>query len=246
MGQAIGLNQLISGPMRVLALGGHGSCNDVTECQALVLGLEERHHLQLGYLNGPFATDKAYCPSLRGHPGPFFNWTENPEERHTRTGLAQAVKHVIDYAAQNGPFDGIYGFSNGALVAALATEALEVALAEASPDRHPADPLPHLSGVVPWKFVVAACASCLDEDLPNASAASENKQAKRQSPKLSTQSLHLVGMKDPIRCRSLALQEMFESPRVYEMDASHSVPITLTEDEHLHAALSQFFDNVKR
>jgi hypothetical protein len=51
--------------------------------------------------------------------GPFFSWLDNDEAKLGES-LIEGVRRVLGFVKDNGPFHGVYGFSSGALVAALA------------------------------------------------------------------------------------------------------------------------------
>mmetsp|Transcript_85758 Transcript_85758/g.246163 ORF Transcript_85758/g.246163 Transcript_85758/m.246163 type:complete len:237 (-) Transcript_85758:157-867(-) len=235
MGKLMSLEVVgLSAQPRLLCLSGHASKRDVTECQAMVLELE-RHGMELDYLDGPFETPTALDPTIQDQiPGPFYVWSDAPRGRHSRETLRAGVEHVLRYVASHGPFDGIYGFSNGGLIAALATEAMEQALAAGGGSA--ASPVPvfkELGTPAPWRFVILACGSCILEE-------------EGERPKLRTPSLHLVGAKDQILARSLRLREMFEISDLYEMPyAGHCVPIACIEDLELKAALKIFFGTLR-
>ena len=52
--------------------------------------------------------------------GPFFSWFDEDKSK-TGDSIIMAVKRVIGFAKANGPYDGVYGFSTGGVVAALAS-----------------------------------------------------------------------------------------------------------------------------
>lgn len=56
--------------------------------------------------------------------GPFFSWLDHDEAKLGES-LIEAVRHVLGFVKANGPFHGIFGFSSGGLVAALAAGILK-------------------------------------------------------------------------------------------------------------------------
>merc|ERR1711879_129429 len=161
-----------------------------------------------------------------------YMWAEEGG-RHSRRGLHKGVQHVLNHIAANGPYDGIYGFSNGALIATLATQALEEAISKGASESEFQD----LEKVDPWRFVLAACGSCL---------LGEEEGAEDHRPKLTTPALHIFGAKDKILTRSLKLREMYRSPDSYEMSyAGHGVPMDAASDFELKAAIKLFFSKLR-
>eukprot|EP00932_Pfiesteria_piscicida_P020217 SRR837773.7028.p2 GENE.SRR837773.7028~~SRR837773.7028.p2 ORF type:complete len:178 (-),score=51.15 SRR837773.7028:48-542(-) len=160
---------------------------------------------------------------------PFYMWAEAADDRHSRSGLEHSLEYVFSHIASNGPYEGLYGFSNGAVIATLATEVLERAQASGDDAR-----LRALGSPAPWRFVISACGSCLFEE------------SEGDATKLRTPSLHLVGGKDPIRDRSLRLMKMYESPDSYEMTyAGHCITIQCSQDLELRNAMKLFLSKLR-
>ena len=101
---------------RILALHGTQSNNHVTKLQLANLRITEDDY-DIQYLHGGIEVDEA-DPDLDGLiNGPFYSWFD----KNDSATLISAVHDVVDFCQTNGPFDGIYGFSTGAVVASLAT-----------------------------------------------------------------------------------------------------------------------------
>lgn len=245
MGQSVGLSGSPDQQrIRLLCLSGHASKREVTECQALHLQLEA-HGCDLSYLDGPFQVSEPFDPALLTFlDAPFYTWSPpSVDDRYdNRSDLRAGVKHVLKYIARYGPFDGILGFSMGALIATLASDAMM---------RSP----PHSVGSEnifggsslfsrarsclecfrrppqPWRFVVALCGACLNSvgDL-----------------KVSIPSLHLIGAQDRGRQNSRRLATTFVNPSTYEMSyAGHNVPAACLSDQALNALIRDFFKRVR-
>ena len=99
---------------RILALHGVQSNNAVTKLQLANLNITEDDY-DIEYLQGRVEVDEAH-PDLDGlFSGPFHSWFD----KNDPTSVVRAVHDVVNFCQMHGPFDGIYGFSSGAVVASL-------------------------------------------------------------------------------------------------------------------------------
>merc|ERR1712094_60930 len=72
--------------------------------------------------------------------GNFWQWHENV----TWTSIEPALRRVLDHVEAEGPYDGLFGFSQGAsIVTLLSRLAVRRALGRDTP--------------CPWRFVICAC-----------------------------------------------------------------------------------------
>jgi len=222
---------------RILCLSGHASTTDITKIQTNHLQLQDVHGFELSYLDGPFQTDTPFDPLVRALvDGPFYTWCPPENDRYqSKADLMEGIEHVLAHVAREGPFDGIYGFSMGALVAKLAGEVLDERASMGD------SPLPQWDAesfqnstrreAKPWKFMIAACAQCLDNDTSKAET---------------VPSLHLVGSQDEIADRSRKLAAKCSNPSMHEMPyASHSIPTNCIEDFELNTKMTEFFFSVE-
>jgi hypothetical protein len=149
---------------RVLALHGSGSNSSVTEIQLRNLGISNSE-FDILYINGPIVAAKPgpgleELGALVG--GPWYSWLPSEQDGALsngalRSALCEAVRTVLSCIEEYGPFDGIYGFSQGGVIANLVNglahdETLMSALRE-----HTGEDLAHLSAQsAPFGCVVAA------------------------------------------------------------------------------------------
>ena len=99
---------------RILALHGAQSNNAVTKLQLENLNITADDY-DIEYLQGGVEVDEAH-PDLDGLiNGPFYSWFD----KDNLASIIKAVKDVVSFCHMNGPFDGIYGFSSGAVVASI-------------------------------------------------------------------------------------------------------------------------------
>jgi len=222
---------------RILCLSGHASTQGITKIQTNHLQLQDEHGFELSYLDGPFQTDTPFDPMARAlDDGPYYTWC--PQEKVyylDRSSFMDGIEHVLAHVAREGPFDGVYGFSMGALVAKLAGEVLDerASMGHSALPQWDADSFrnSHRLEPKPWKFMIAACAQCLDSETTKAET---------------VPSLHLVGSLDPIAARSRKLAADCSSPFMHEMPyASHSLPTKCLEDRELNNMMTEFFYSVQ-
>jgi predicted esterase len=117
-------------------------------------------------------------------------------------GLDRALQSIALELEQNGPFEGIIGFSQGGTAAAMVASSLESGRQNhfSTAQLAGAMPFPHRSTHPPLRFVIACSGSKVDED-PSYAAFYE--------PKIATPVYHLLGSMDKVNneTRSLALVE---------------------------------------
>ena len=99
---------------RILALHGAQSNNNVTRLQLSNLHITNEEY-DIEYLQGGVEVNEAHS-SLDGLiQGPFYSWFDKDDS----ASVIKAVRDVVSFCQSHGPFDGIYGFSSGAVVASL-------------------------------------------------------------------------------------------------------------------------------
>lgn len=107
----------LSSRSRILALCGAKSNNTVTNLQLKNLDITDDNH-EIFYLSGWKEVPEG-DPELVGMVhGPFYSWLDEDATNLTKDVIT-SVQYVLDAVSKNGPFDGIYGFSQGALIASL-------------------------------------------------------------------------------------------------------------------------------
>jgi len=103
---------------RRTALHGKQANNAVTKLQLENLKITEEVY-DIVYLRGTIQEE-------HGHPdletivdGPFYSWIDESSSVTKEKSLQEAVGNVNTVLGELGPFDGIYGISSGALIAAI-------------------------------------------------------------------------------------------------------------------------------
>ena len=101
---------------RLLALHGAGANSAVVRLQLTNLGLGD-DDFELFCLDGPLPDQSAADSMLEAMvDGPYFSWYESADAV-SRAAAEAALVSVLACVKRHGPFDGIFGFSQGAAVA---------------------------------------------------------------------------------------------------------------------------------
>ena len=194
--------------VRLLCLHGAASNSGVTRLQLEVLGLTDpADAIEVDCLEAPFpAPAGSPAPALGGAGRSWLGHAESAAEASAE--LETSLRHVVAHAAAHGPYDGAFGFSQGAAVLTLLSDA---AVCATLGWRH-SEP--------PWRFAVLACGV----DLSYYCTA----LADRASPsRLTLPSLHIIGSADGLRGYSEGLLARFDNPRALRHPWGHSLPIEL-------------------
>lgn len=110
-----------AGKRRILALCGAKSNNEVTRLQLENLNITDEAY-EIHYLHGGIQVQEdAGDPELTQLiSGPFFSWLDTTGGKEAfNESVVDAVHFVMKIIQRKGPFDGVYGFSQGGLVASL-------------------------------------------------------------------------------------------------------------------------------
>lgn len=71
-------------------------------------------------LNGPYEVKQVYDQKIKDmFSEPFYAWYFFNEDRGECRGISDALQYILDYINSHGPFDGVFGFSQGTLMARL-------------------------------------------------------------------------------------------------------------------------------
>ena len=144
--------------------------------------------------------------------GPGRSWflRDGPPE-----ALRQSLLHIVRTIASDGPFDGVYGFSQGAAIASLLCEpCVHGALGLTAP---------------PFRFILLVCGVDYDtafgtgvaQEFMGACTAQEDAS---RSGLLQLPSLHFMGEKDDNLASSQALTQRYAQPHLLFHKSGHAVP----------------------
>ncbi|CEG76814.1 hypothetical protein RMATCC62417_11662 [Rhizopus microsporus] len=182
------------------------------------------HHIKPPTLSGEYVAESDDDVSEEHKP---FGWWYAPRYKPTKDGYFIGYKESVAYIQQvlknQGPFDGILGFSQGAAFAALLTELLEYKSHEFSSFDHP-----------PFKFTILVSGfKPTMQEATNTLLTTERK--------VKTPSLHYIGDLDTLVLpeKMLSLTEVFENPVIFRHMGGHYLPSTSASQKALINFLSQ-------
>lgn len=100
---------------KILALCGAKSNDAVTKLQLENLHVTEKDY-DIYYLHGNIEEEEG-DEALEGlvH-GPFYSWIDPSNENAMNESIVNSVRLVMKVVNAHGPFDGVYGFSNGKII----------------------------------------------------------------------------------------------------------------------------------
>ena len=132
------------------------------------------------------------------------------------------LRKIVSHCMRDGPFDGAFGFSQGACVLALLCDKGVWTHCGGSAEAFP-----------PWRFLICGCGTDYLLDQP------------REAPRLPSHgasggalfempSLHIMGKTDQILSQSQELSRRFcvVGPEVVLHDEGHAIPLSLMDEAH--------------
>lgn len=210
--------------------------------QVYHLQLRERHGISCDLVSaateswGPQNSNFEYFSE-----GPFYTWFDHTTQYvssnlglgSSSSSLEAALRRVMAVVKAHGPYDGVYGFSQGGfMAAALCNQSVwhgMFGLAEC-----------------PFKFAVLAC-SALESvltscEVPLLGTDGPTRTKLTLPIPSNVASLHLVGESDFLhRSASRANAKHFVDSKTYVHASGHEVPMRLMQDEALRTLLHEFF-----
>ncbi|CDS04144.1 hypothetical protein LRAMOSA07098 [Lichtheimia ramosa] len=227
--------------LRILCLHGMVQNGTIFRKKTAVLRKKLDKIADLVYVTGPhLITDPKYTseaarkaaadPNASEELKPYGWWFPissyaNTEEGYY-AGFKESVEYLKDVLVKEGPFDGIFGFSQGACLAAVMAELLEnrsLMPHLVSPEfEHPA-----------FRFAIVAAGF-----KPESQDATQN----LFKGKIKTPSMHLIGEADSLIVpeRMLALADVFEDPIIFKHPGGHLVPTNAASRNDILAFVSKF------
>ena len=205
----------------ILCLHGWRSNNDVSRMHARALGLKGHFKSGVVYLQGPHSAEgPADAATDEFFDGPFYSWFEPDDERGRADQLLQSLQSVVSFVKNHHePFNAVFGFSQGAGIAALLS--------------HPAVLRALTGDSAPlWNCCVLACAS-VDPELY-----AEALGFPVQPDSIQIPSFHIIGVEDVARGKSELALQLFKykvtqgqicRSAIY-VSSGHGLPSSLTRD----------------
>jgi len=206
--------------MKILALHGKCSNSDLMKYQVstLLVGLKKQVDYTVTYVNAPFPTT---VPCEKGidqlFKPPYYMWSEKDEN-----SVEAAIEFLIKVLTEQGPFDGIIGFSMGATVASYMTYLYQT-------DETIQNRLKTLR--YPWKWVICLCAGgtrLLGADVKNV--------------KVDIPSIHVHGEEDPHKPSSEEVYSWYinEKKSIVYHQGKHNIP----SGRNLYVDVINFIDEM--
>jgi acyl-CoA synthetase (AMP-forming)/AMP-acid ligase II/peptidoglycan/LPS O-acetylase OafA/YrhL len=215
--------------MKILALHGSGSSSEVTRIQLDNIGLLQSEY-DVIYANGPISTQQP-GPGLTEIEGlvtgPWYSWLPHNLDESQLEGykvlsaICEAVQTVLSIIDKAGPFDGIFGFSQGGVIASLVSglhqdPVLQNALKDAAGNS--------LSeGVYNEAFFRTAIIACAASSIPISQL--RLRAGLGCVPVSSFRSVHLIGRKDDFKPLSEALARSLNpaTTEIIYLDDGHEI-----------------------
>ncbi|CAN6482151.1 unnamed protein product [Victoria cruziana] len=173
--------------------------------------------LHLVFLDAPFPADgKSDVEHI--FPPPYYEWFQFNEKFTEYRNFDECLAYIEDFMVENGPFDGLMGFSQGAILSA--------ALPSLQAKGYCLKKVPKIqfviiiSGAKFAKAEVAELAYATKIDLP---------------------SLHFLGETDFLKLHGEALLECYENPKVIRHPVGHTVPRL---DEKAQKVMLDFIESI--
>ncbi|ONK67465.1 uncharacterized protein A4U43_C05F340 [Asparagus officinalis] len=200
VGEMSSEQEMMKKKMKVLCLHGFRTSGSFLRKQISKWDSSIFQHLQMDFPNGIFpAGGRSDIEGI--FPGPYFEWFQFNKEFTEYTNLEECISFLCDYMTENGPFDGLLGFSQGATLSAL----LIGYQAQGK----------ILKGHPPIKFLVSISGSKFRDpricDIAYKDA-------------IKARSVHFIGEKDWLKLPSQELAAAFESPLIIRHPQGHTVP----------------------
>ncbi|KAK3042928.1 hypothetical protein RJ639_001004 [Escallonia herrerae] len=166
--------------------------------------------LDLDFLDGPYpALGKSDVEGI--YDPPYYEWFQANQDFTEFQHFEECLDYLEDYMIKHGPFDGVLGFSQGAILSAALPGMQTEGVA--------------LSKVPKIKFVIIISGAKFGGSkfgMPKLAATAF-------STPLKCPSLHIIGEMDFLREEGTALLESFLDPQVIHHPKGHTVP-RLDED----------------
>ena len=184
---------------RLLCLHGSRSNAEVTEMQCTLLGLDEfgQGPCECTYLTAPHETEEGFDKDIK-----------NPRSWWIGGEMESGLRSVVEHVMENGPYDGVYGFSQGSSVITILS------------DQKVWHQLSGGSTQKPWRYAIFGCGTDYLLGQPSAPHV--------ETP-LDMPSLHVLGAQDHILADSKSLTTRYKDPTILTINSGHAIPITLQD-----------------
>ena len=229
----------------ILALSGARSNRHVTKIQLENLNIVEETD-DITYLDGWREVDGD--PQLLGlvH-GPFYSWIAEDKTSFDEDVMA-SVRRVLDAVIKHGPFDGIYGFSQGALIASLVagitTDAtLMTAVKSSSSIFGPGYDSLDLGQEPLFKFALLACGagySAMKQSCKSVRGAATEAVDEVGQELIGVNSIHIIGIQDKVKVESEGLASLYINPKILYHPGGHGISREIKNHDEMIRQIGMF------
>jgi acyl-CoA synthetase (AMP-forming)/AMP-acid ligase II/peptidoglycan/LPS O-acetylase OafA/YrhL len=215
--------------MRILALHGGGSNSEVTKIQLDNIGFLKSEY-DVIYATGPISTQQpgTGLSEIEGFvTGPWYSWLPHNLDESQLEGyqflsaICEAVQIVLSIIDKEGPFDGIFGFSQGGVIASLVSGLhQDPVLQNALQDAVTTPPSERAYNEAFFRTAIIACAA---SSMPISQL--RLRAGLGCVPVSSFRSVHLIGRKDDFKPLSEALARSLNpaTTEVLYLDDGHEI-----------------------
>lgn len=236
--------------VKLLALHGSGSNRDVTGIQLKNLGLDESDY-EIIYADGPLLVEQPGfgIAELDGLvSGPWYSWLPSGDQYNTLSteqkldAICNAIEHVMEIVDSQGPFDGVFGFSQGAVIAALINSLPNEPVLQSALEARLGSPLKEDFLSTPsFPAAVFACAAA-PCSLPELRMSIGLDAVPALVPEI--RSLHLIGLEDKFKAwsESLAMHMNGTDANTHYLAGGHEISRIYRNDPEIEHLLQACFD----
>ncbi|KAL5078999.1 hypothetical protein RYX36_007420 [Vicia faba] len=208
---------------KILCLHGFRTSGQILKTQVLRWPETVLQKLDLVFLDGKFpAQGKSDVEGIFGPP--YYEWFQSNEDFTEYRNFEQCLTYIEDYMLQNGPFDGVLGFSQGAFLAAALPGMQEQGVA--------------LQKINKIRFLILISGAMFGGMKYGTPKLASNAYSKP----IHCPSLHIIGEKDFLKPESIILQEAFVDPVVIHHPKGHTIPRL---DEKSLGTMLDFIDTIQ-
>ncbi|XP_058776155.1 uncharacterized protein LOC131650459 isoform X2 [Vicia villosa] len=208
---------------RILCLHGFRTSGQILK--KLVLRWPETvlQKLDLVFIDGQFpAQGKSDVEGI--FDPPYYEWFQANEDFTVYRNFEECLGYIEDYMLENGPFDGVLGFSQGAFLAAALPGMQEQGVA--------------LEKISKIKFLILISGAKFGGMKYGTPKLASNAFSKP----IHCPSLHIIGESDFMKPESIILQEAFVDPAVIHHPKGHTIPRL---DEKSLETMLDFIDTIQ-
>ncbi|KAK1410676.1 hypothetical protein QVD17_37215 [Tagetes erecta] len=198
-------NEVENKKLRILCLHGFRTSGSILEKEIEKWPQPLLQKLDMVFMDGPYlAQGKAALDGI--FDPPFYEWFQSDEEYKEFYNFEECLEKIEEFMLTHGPFDGVLGFSQGAMLATTIPGIQREGVA--------------LTKVPKVKFVIIASGAKFGTSkfgIPTLASASFS------SP-ITIPSLHIIGATDIIKEEGIGLLESFVDPFVIDHPEGHTIP----------------------